>query len=436
LYSLWCQVSFEMETREDQKLKAAPRSTATEAQSITTDGAAKASPTSVAVVDLTEDSTVINLFGDGGGGIAIGRKRRRNSGDDTPSNRRLDNKRIATGARTVAPLNCPVCLEEMESFQRYSLSTCGHFFCKRCVHHHIQSKISDENVRLLSCPNSTCRVVLQHVDVRACTVELGDEASWKSYQEMATASFLNADNGGGQSNKKKSAVAIDCSICLESMEPDQRYSLTTCAHSFCKSCLHHYVQSKVSGKEIRLLVCPNTKCRISLDPSDVRASTLELGDTACWQTYQEVATESFLDTAVASKDKSIRRCPSNHCNFTFQYDDGNEGGQLFICPQCSGAYCLQCPVVQGRVGPAHDDTCQNVMEKVQKSQERQRKLEEWKQENDQADARFQELLQREGATGKTQQCPKCKTPITKNGGCGHMHCTSCHTNFSWGPRTM
>ena len=71
------------------------------------------------------------------------------------------------------------------------------------------------------------------------------------------------------------------------------------------------------------------------------------------------------------------------------------------------------------------------MEEIKQSKERQRKLEEWKKENAQADARFQELLQREGAAGRTKPCPHCHTPITKNGGCKHMHCTRCNTNFNW-----
>ena len=186
-----------------------------------------------------------------------------------------------------------------------------------------------------------CRARIQSAEL-PCIMSMFEHApsSWAmqrlgdAIKSLQPHPFLILVTVGSQSDKKKSAVAIDCSICLESMEPDQGYSLTTCGHLFCKSCLHEYVQSKVSGKEVRLLTCPNTKCRVSLDPIDVRASTLELGDAICWQSYQEVATESFLDTAVASKDASIRRCPTNHCNFTFQYEgsDGNENGQLFICP--------------------------------------------------------------------------------------------------------
>lgn len=30
-----------------------------------------------------------------------------------------------------------------------------------------------------------------------------------------------------------------------------------------------------------------------------------------------------------------------------------------------------------------------------------------------------------------QECPKCHATIEKNGGCNHMHCSTCKAEFCW-----
>lgn len=218
------------------------------------------------------------------------------------------------------------------------------------------------------------------------TIDLTRDASWinlvspESNRKRRSSSEFNNDR-----KRKKRKTSVDCSICLDTVDAFQGYQLQLCGHEYCRSCLHGYIQSKLSSKEVSTLYCPDTKCKCKLNSNDVRACTLELGDATSWRSFQEVATERFLDASTApSNDEStsFRRCPTNHCNFCFQYEStGNpQQGQLFICPLCTEAYCLECPVVKGKVGPAHDDTCFNVLEEIRKSKERQRLLEEWKRD--------------------------------------------------------
>merc|ERR1711916_325708 len=35
------------------------------------------------------------------------------------------------------------------------------------------------------------------------------------------------------------------------------------------------------------------------------------------------------------------------------------------------------------------------------------------------------------AASKSKRCPRCKTPIIKNGGCSHMKCMHCKHEFCW-----
>jgi hypothetical protein len=227
------------------------------------------------------------------------------------------------------------------------------------------------------------------------------------------------------------------------MERFRGYQLGSCQHLFCHECLHGYIQSKLTEKAVKSLECPDAKCHQLIHRNDIRACTLEVGDPALWHAFEELSTEAYLDSAVTAAAAAVatstdvpplRRCPTNHCNFTFEYEDRPTAvqGQRLECPLCQISYCLNCPVVDGKVGPAHDiHVCMEVVEQIKASKEKQRKLEEWKKENAAADTRFQALLQREGAAGKTLPCPNCKALITKNGGCSHMHCTSCRRNFTW-----
>ena len=277
-----------------------------------------------------------------------------------------------------------------------------------------------------------------------------------------------AGNDNGNNNQTYRSVngkTFDCGICFENhIEYYRGYKMSNCGHIYCMECLHGYVTSKVSEKSTMAsqIPCPNTDCHVVLTVSDIRACSYEIGDVKLWHKYQEYSTESYLNSAIQSKDVPYRRCPSERCNYIFQFDEPKptaeeeyEGrgavgdgfslppilqGQLFECPECNSRYCLNCPVVGGRgkVGPAHDDTttyndrcCQNVLETIRQSEEKQRLLELWKQENSQVDVKFQQLLQSERSTGTTKPCPNCKMTITKNGGCDHMNCTNCHTRFNW-----
>jgi len=165
----------------------------------------------------------------------------------------------------------------------------------------------------------------------------------------------------------------------------------------------------------------------------VRACTLDCGDAEPWRSFQNQATEALLDAEARSDDKPLRRCPAERCNFTFVHEQAEttRGGALFICPACTRAFCLACPVVNGGVGPAHDGPCSRVVEEINRDADRRRKLDEWRQANGTADKRFAELLRREAKDGLTKPCPQCKTPITKNAGCDHMHCTVCGHHYSW-----
>ncbi|RYP72838.1 hypothetical protein DL769_004353 [Monosporascus sp. CRB-8-3] len=68
-------------------------------------------------------------------------------------------------------------------------------------------------------------------------------------------------------------------------------------------------------------------------------------------------------------------------------------------------------------------------EEARRQAEEKRKLEARKKvEEDATQAAFTNRT----FSNPVKPCPKCKRPIEKRGGCNHMYCPLCNTNFDWG----
>ena len=260
-----------------------------------------------------------------------------------------------------------------------------------------------------------------------------------------------------------------------------------CGHVFCVECVKGTVKAAIDDKKLdERLRCPDTSCKAPMTTLDVRACTVDKGDSATWAQYQEVATLASLDLAVSASggDTGLRRCPAEKCNYTFHWEPHATSGTHFFCPECHGAFCLGCPVVMKMAlggatpgswhdkdlkkalgdGPkvgsaAHDNPCSVVLADIEHKKELQDKYNKWYRpvstgglptervsmawvgphrhrvnsprprrsiENAQADERFNEMMKKEARKGETKPCPRCKQAITKNSGCDHMSCPCGH----------
>ena len=173
---------------------------------------------------------------------------------------------------------------------------------------------------------------------------------------------------------------FSCVICMDDVERSQRLKLRNCGHIFCGECVAGTLKAALDDKKVDdRLRCPDTSCRTPLDVLDVRACTYDRGDKATWSKYQEVATEALLDQANADEgnEKGLRRCPGDKCNHTFYYEPHATSGTLHICQKCHGAFCLGCPLVGGKVGPAHDGNCAYVMQQEAARKAHQEKYDKW-----------------------------------------------------------
>ena len=149
--------------------------------------------------------------------------------------------------------------------------------------------------------------------------------------------------------RSSSGGTFSCIICMDDVSREQRCRLR-CGHSFCVECVKGTVKAAIDDKKLdERLRCPDTSCKAPLTTLDVRACTVDKGDSTTWARYQEVATLASLDLAVsASGGNGVRRCPGDKCNYTFHHEPHATSGTLFICPECHEAFCLGCPLVGGK----------------------------------------------------------------------------------------
>ncbi len=234
---------------------------------------------------------------------------------------------------------------------------------------------------------------------------------------------------------------FDCSICLEKdIQGWKGYSLLhSCQHKFCLPCLTSHIKLSPTSK----IKCPD--CSEILALQDIQFILTAVGEPSALESYSSKASKEMLEEEIVHGKsletldgvygiETTRRCPGQHCNYTFIYKPRNpefQEGTPFTCPQCDSSFCLQCGANDGQVGPAHTGNCYDRREQLQKEAEERRKFAAWKKENSQADARFQKLVENEGRQGITKPCPSCNFLITKDGGCEHMHCTHCNNGFTW-----
>ena len=182
----------------------------------------------------------------------------------------------------------------------------------------------------------------------------------------------------GQMFKEKVMETFPCGICECEYSLKEFAKITKCPHTFCDSCLQHYVIYKVGMFEE--VVCPEEGCEEVMD-TESDCYTKNLPKDVC-KKYEKV--RAFY---LAAKDPNLRLCPSEQC----------ENGMLAMaegvnpkCSKCGKVFCEKC------MFPEHPGQC----------------------EKNEVDF-FQNNLH-------YRQCRKCKNVIERSRGCNHMTCVCRH----------
>lgn len=165
-----------------------------------------------------------------------------------------------------------------------------------------------------------------------------------------------------------------------------------CGHSWCRSCLRHYLRSSTDCESIFPLAChgigkkcgepiPLPTARVILTPDEF-----------------EALFQSAFSSYVLLHPETIQYCPTPDCPQVYRT---TPEGISMQCPECLSAICTHCHT------EAHEGlTCMDVHD---------------------GDVSFWEWA----AGNNVKRCPKCRMALEKAAGCNHMTCGMCQTHICW-----
>lgn len=177
-----------------------------------------------------------------------------------------------------------------------------------------------------------------------------------------------------------------------------------CRHFYCVTCLTRYVTLRLE-ENVTLLTCPAYKCAKVID----RVTLASLLPLATYQRHFRLAVQS-----VVTESDWLQWCGARGCENALEGQPEGQGLAAVVQCHCGFVSCFSC-----RHEAHWPATCQQL---------------QWY--NDTHERKHASDSQSEEKTLKwleqyTQDCPRCKSPIEKNGGCSHMNCKFCGAQFCW-----
>lgn len=221
-----------------------------------------------------------------------------------------------------------------------------------------------------------------------------------------------------------------CQICLSNCPMSDGFRLQACGHIFCRECLCGYLGVRIREAAIEHLPCPFLPSEIRMAPDRCSNSGSLLSDGAlqdptpacsggtamaiggldsgCAAEITEEDVHAIVGPELHEKlerfrlmrsDQTYRECP--RCSTPVL--GGTARRPTLVCGQCSFGFCF----VHANAHPGQ--TCRQY-ERARREEERTAAA---------AIAAF------------ARPCPGCNMRITRTGGCNHMTCSRCQTDFCW-----
>jgi len=188
---------------------------------------------------------------------------------------------------------------------------------------------------------------------------------------------------------KRNSKHAECVICGETKKVCVNLN---CLHVSCIECFAAYCETLHSQHNLIFkpqvgytVGCPVYECPAYV--TDVHHFYM-LGVEA-YQRYQRMAAQMFF-----ARQTERQYCTYPECAAAFILEEIDDESKMVLCPECSKLFCRFCQL-PGRC------KCDEKIETLDES-----------------------LVKK-----ISKQCPTCKAPTERTGGCSHIHCTQCQSEW-------
>lgn len=200
-----------------------------------------------------------------------------------------------------------------------------------------------------------------------------------------------------------------CIVCFELAVPGR----LACGHITCDDCLRCHIRARVEECDVAGLVCSAPGCRVVIPEVEVERlfPSAHCGtgedhnddDAGMLARLQALRAQQFVDSSLA-----IVWCPRPGCSHAVTLAGAEQvrTARTVEC-SCGTRFCSLCHEILGHE-PAGCEHWRRWQE-LSPSAEQEKASKEWLRQN-------------------SQQCPRCRASIQRNGGCNHMIC-SCGEHF-------
>ncbi|KAI1711031.1 IBR domain, a half RING-finger domain-containing protein [Ditylenchus destructor] len=196
----------------------------------------------------------------------------------------------------------------------------------------------------------------------------------------------------------------ECGICYETFWIElSRWvvSLNCYNHYYCQDCWAGYIKSKMSDGIVDIS-CVDAECNIGAN-GDFILKIID-NDVEMLKEYNKLLLKNYILT-----NPRLRWCPGANCDSKIIKIENRASCVSIKCTCGWDEFCFKCG------NDSHEPIVCDL-------------LKVWLDECKQS---FGEEESLRWMTTNSKPCPKCESPIEKNGGCNHMTCRHCNHEFCW-----